>query len=282
MLNLQQILRYNIYQASKNFHVLCLYSCFGLTVYEEAILRCIAKNKKQVPNVGYPAYTAAPEIKNHLSYIPSIGAGRRSSCLLMLWEPGSTRSAECGTVTLALYHRQPFHLNQELWCIQRDPATLSLANDQSLPSLGTLTNNVCGISASRLSAKFLWRFPKYHRLFVFALAGESKLIFGFSVWDFVDTEPLICSPQEARKVTLHIFNVIEPGCQRIVYINDDYFPICFFLVKQCHDTQHLDLLYLAGGAHELANLADIKGIIITLGLGLWMYYIWVFPCLRLH
>jgi hypothetical protein len=47
--------------------------------------------------------TAAPEMKNHLSTLPSIGAGCRFSC----WGiggslDGSTRSADCGTVTLVL------------------------------------------------------------------------------------------------------------------------------------------------------------------------------------
>lgn len=40
------------------------------------------------------AYTVAPEMKNHLSYIPSMGAGDRSSFLLILRELGSSRSGE--------------------------------------------------------------------------------------------------------------------------------------------------------------------------------------------
>lgn len=47
-------------------------------------------------------YTAAPEMKNHLSYIPSMGAGGRSSPLLMWRAPGSSLSGEWWTLTLAL------------------------------------------------------------------------------------------------------------------------------------------------------------------------------------
>ena len=66
-------------------------------IFGVVMVRVLSKNK----NSGGP-YTAAPEIKNHLSYIPSIGAGRRSSFLFTLIVPGSTRSEECGTVTLVL------------------------------------------------------------------------------------------------------------------------------------------------------------------------------------
>jgi hypothetical protein len=45
-------------------------------------------------------------MKNHLSYMPSMGAGLRSSCLLMLSELGSKRSGECETETLALISYQ--------------------------------------------------------------------------------------------------------------------------------------------------------------------------------
>ena len=48
------------------------------------------------------AYTAAPDMKNHLSYMPSIGAGGRSCPLGMFRSPSCSRCGECGTVILAL------------------------------------------------------------------------------------------------------------------------------------------------------------------------------------
>lgn len=88
-------------------------------------------------------------MKNHLSTLPSIGAGARFSPLGMLesllW---STRSGEFSLVTLALVEYVStakvnlliFHGN-----LQADIAAGALAGDELLPSVGALTDDLSGI-----------------------------------------------------------------------------------------------------------------------------------------
>jgi hypothetical protein len=64
------------------------------------------------------------------------------------------------------------------------------------------------------------------------------------------------------------------------HVNDNDLPVCLFLVEQCHDTKDLDLLDLTGVADQLADLADVQRVIVTLGLRLGVNNIRVFPCLR--
>lgn len=116
-------------------------------------------------------------------------------------------------------------------------------------------------------------------LLVLAFARESKLILWLSVWDLVDTEPFVGCPQQTRQMSLDIFDVIELGGQWIVDINDKDLPVGLLLIEQCHHAKHLDLLDLSGLGHILANLADIKRVIVALGFGLWVDDVGVFPCL---
>lgn len=119
-------------------------------------------------------------------------------------------------------------------------------------------------------------------LLILALAGKSKLILRLSVWNLVNTEPFVRSSQETWKVPLNVLNIIKLCCQGIIDINDNYFPIGFFLVKQGHDSKDLDLLDLTRCPDKLANFADIQGIIIPFSFSLRMNDIWVFPGLQLH
>ena len=43
-------------------------------------------------------------------------------------------------------------------------------------------------------------------------------------------EPLVCSPDQARLVSLNILNIIEFGCQRVVDIDNDNLPIGLALI----------------------------------------------------
>jgi len=117
-------------------------------------------------------------------------------------------------------------------------------------------------------------------LLVLALSGESKLVLWLSVWDFVDSEPFICSPQETREVSLNILDIIELGCQRIVDIDDNDLPVGFFLIKQSHDTKNLYLLDLSRISDQFTDLADVQWVIIALGLCLRMDNVGIFPGLE--
>lgn len=76
---------------------------------------------------------------------------------------------------------------------------------------------------------------------------------------------------------LNVLDIIEPWCQWIVDVDDDDFPISFFLIEQCHDSKDLDLFDLTRCCNEFTNLTDIKRIIVPFRLGLGMNYVRIFP-----
>jgi hypothetical protein len=162
---------------------------------------------------------------------------------------------------------------------EADVSWLLLAGNETLPSITAFADDLFGV--------FL----------VFAFATESELILGLSIWDLVDTEPLVRGAEEARQVSLDVFYVVELRCERIIdletcqccvqftlfnrtNINDNDLPVGLFFVEQGHHTQNLDLLDLTSVANEFADLADVQWIIVTLGLGLGMDDIRVFPGLE--
>jgi hypothetical protein len=117
-------------------------------------------------------------------------------------------------------------------------------------------------------------------LLVLALPSESKLVLWLSIWDFVDTEPLISSPQKTWQVSLDIFDIIKLGSQWVVDINDDDLPISLLLIEQSHNPKDLHLLDLTWISNQLADLADVQWVVVSLGLGLRVNNIGVLPCLR--
>lgn len=94
-------------------------------------------------------------------------------------------------------------------------------------------------------------------------------------------EPLISGPNQARKVTLHVLDVVELGCQRVVNIDDDDFPVGLTLVEQSHDTQNLDLLHLADEAYSLTDLTDIQRVVVALSFCLGVESSRVLPSLTI-
>jgi hypothetical protein len=66
-------------------------------------------------------------------------------------------------------------------------ANLSL--NEAVPSFSSLTDNIHGV------------------LLVLALTGEGELVLWLSIWDLVDTEPLVGGTEETWKVALNILNV---------------------------------------------------------------------------
>lgn len=112
---------------------------------------------------------------------------------------------------------------------------------------------------------------------VLAFAGEGELVLWLAVRDLVDTEPLVGGSEEAREVAFDILDVIELGSKRVVDVDDNDLPVSLLLVEQGHDAEDLDLLDLAGVADELADLADVERVVVSLGLGLRVDDIGVFP-----
>lgn len=78
-------------------------------------------------------------------------------------------------------------------------------------------------------------------------------------------------------MTLDILDVVQLRGERIVDIDDNDLPVRLILVQEGHHTQHLDLLDLSRVADKLADLADVKWVIVSLGFGLGMCDVWVFP-----
>ena len=94
-----------------------------------------------------------------------------------------------------------------------------------------------------------------------------------------EPEPLVGRANETREMPLDILDVVQFGSERILNIHDKDFPVGLAFVKEGHDAEDLDLLDLADIADLLANLADIEGVVVALGLGLGMRLGRVFPSL---
>lgn len=69
--------------------------------------------------------------------------------------------------------------------------------------------------------------------------------------------------------------------QERTYIDDDDLPVGLFLIQQSHDTKNFDLLDLTSVANKLTDFADVKRVVVTLGLGLGVDNVGVFPGLLL-
>lgn len=76
---------------------------------------------------------------------------------------------------------------------------------------------------------------------------------------------------------LDVFDVIELGREGIEDIDDDDLPVSLALVEQGHDAKDLDLLDLTDVADLLADFADIKRVIVTLGFSLSVQLAGVLP-----
>jgi hypothetical protein len=81
-------------------------------------------------------------------------------------------------------------------------------------------------------------------------------------------------------VALDVLNVVELRSEGVIHVNNDDLPVGLLLVEESHDTEDLDLLDLTSVADELADLADVERVVVTLGLGLGVDGVWVLPSLR--
>jgi hypothetical protein len=81
-------------------------------------------------------------------------------------------------------------------------------------------------------------------------------------------------------VTFNVFDIVKLGRKWVVHVNDNDLPVRLVLIQQGHDTEHLDLLDVSWLCDKFANLADVKWVIIALGLSLGVDDVGVFPGLR--
>jgi hypothetical protein len=93
-------------------------------------------------------------------------------------------------------------------------------------------------------------------------------------------EPLVSGTDKAGKVPLDVFDVVELGCEGILDIDDDDFPVGLSFIEKSHDAEDLDLLDLANIADLFADLANVERIVVTFGLGLCVELSRIFPSLR--
>lgn len=138
-------------------------------------------------------------------------------------------------------------------------ATRRLTLDKLLPRLAALGNDLLGV------------------LLVLAFTREGELVLRLPVGNLVDSEPLVSGTQQAWQVSLDILNIVEFGGQRIVDIDNNDLPVSLTLVQKSHHTQNLDLLDLANVSNFFTDFTDIQWIVVTLGLGLRVGDVWVFP-----
>lgn len=78
-------------------------------------------------------------------------------------------------------------------------------------------------------------------------------------------------------MALNVLNVVKFGGKRVVHVNDDDLPVGLFFVQESHDTEDLDLLDLTGIANEFTDFANVQRIVVTLGFGLGVDDVGVFP-----
>lgn len=81
-------------------------------------------------------------------------------------------------------------------------------------------------------------------------------------------EPLIRGTNEAGEVTLDVLNVVQFPGKGILDVNDDDLPVGLALIQERHNTEDLDLLDLSDIADLLADLTDIKRVVVPLGFRL--------------
>jgi hypothetical protein len=178
--------------------------------------------------------------------------------------------------------------------LQGDVVGVGLAADKFLPRLSTLTDDIHGVPSHSVSFEFA-KHRLHNILLILAFARERELVLGLSVRDLVDPEPFIGSPEEARKVSLDILDIykwlqfhlygacriglytVELGSKRVFLVNDDDLPVGLLLVQEGHNAEDLHAFDLAGIGDQLSDLANIKRVIVTLGLGLGVDGVGVFP-----
>ena len=81
-------------------------------------------------------------------------------------------------------------------------------------------------------------------------------------------------------MALDILNVVQLGCEWVLYVDDDDFPVGFTLVEEGHDAKDFDLLDLPDVTHLFADLAYVQWVVVAPGLGLRVLLIGILPSLK--
>lgn len=119
-----------------------------------------------------------------------------------------------------------------------------------------------------------------HRiLLALGLTRERENVLGLAVRDFVDPEPLVGRTDQSGEVSLHILDIVQSRCKRVVDVDDEDFPVSLAFVEERHDTEHLDLLDLASVRDGFADLTDVERVVVTVGPGLGVLDVRVLPSL---
>jgi hypothetical protein len=135
----------------------------------------------------------------------------------------------------------------------------ALTIDQSLPRLITLMHNLDRVLLS------------------LGLAVKRKHVLGLSIGDFVDSEPFLRCSKVTGQVPLDIFDIVESGCEGIIDVHDDDFPVGFSLVEEGHDAEDLDLLDFSDLCDSFTDFTDVEGVVVAVCLGLRVGDRGVFP-----
>lgn len=90
-------------------------------------------------------------------------------------------------------------------------------------------------------------------------------------------EPLVRRTDETGEVVLDVLDVVELGRNGIVDIDDNDLPVGLALVKERHNSEHLDLLHLADVADLLTDLAHVERVVVALGLCLRVSVLGILP-----
>jgi hypothetical protein len=152
----------------------------------------------------------------------------------------------------------------------------TLVTDELLPCLVTLVNDLdsvlLGLGLSREGKDVLSSSAP-------TINTVSDTYLGLSIGDFVDSEPLVGSSDQTRKVPLDILNIVQSRSKGVIDINDKDLPVGLSLIEKSHDTENLDLLDLAGVTDGFSNLAYVERVVVTVGASLGVLDGRVFPSL---
>ena len=81
-------------------------------------------------------------------------------------------------------------------------------------------------------------------------------------------------------MTLDVLNVVQLGCERVLHVDDEHFPVGLALVEEGHDAKDFDLLDLPDVTHLFADFAYVQWVVVAPGLGLCVLLIGILPSLK--
>ena len=104
-------------------------------------------------------------------------------------------------------------LSSNLHTLQVNVTWSLFTYDQSLPSITAVSDNFQCI------------------YLVLAFTTEGKLILWLSIWNLVDSEPLVRRFKQPGKVSLYVLDIIQFWRQRVIHIDHNDLPVCLFFIQ---------------------------------------------------